>query len=354
MAQRKRVLFFIKIECNFAVVERIYRRLALDDRLDSRFTSKNDFDGRSNRLFGRLGQSELRIVHPTSAAYRRWDLYVSPDIMMMARRARFRIHTFHGVSFKGKPYTEKVLAFDRLFVVGPYMERRFVEKGLLAEDDSRLAMVGMPKLDPLVDGSLERIEILGRIGLPFDRPTVLYAPTWRKESSLYSMGEEIIRSLVEKDWNILVKLHDLCYYPTYNPVDWDGKLRALQHRNMRVIRDYDVVPYLFASDLLITDASSVANEFTLLDRPILFVEVPRLVEKYRETIDLETWGTKTGRVVGSVGELVEAAEWALAHPGEQSEVRRAAAADIFFKPGTATDRAVEQVYAALAMEPLTL
>ncbi|MBM3336059.1 CDP-glycerol glycerophosphotransferase family protein, partial [Candidatus Sumerlaeota bacterium] len=189
-----------------------------------------------------------------------------------------------------------------------------------------------------------------RVGLPSNRPTVLYAPTWRKESSLYSLGEAVIAALVRKDWNVLVKLHDLCYYPSYNTVDWDARLRALEHRNLRVVRDYNVVPYLFASDLLVTDASSVANEFTLLDRPIVFVEAPRLTEKYGKTIDLETWGTKTGRVVRSADELAEAAEWALYHPGELSDVRRAAAADIFYNPGTATDRAVEQIYAALQLE----
>jgi len=349
MPDRKRILFFTKIECNFAVVERIYERLAGDDRLQIRFTSKNDMDGRSNRLFRRMGRSDIPTIHPTVAALRRCDLYISPDIMMLARRARFRIHTFHGVSFKGKAYTEKVLDYDRLFIVGPYMKRRFVEKEILADNDPRMAMVGMPKLDPLVDGSLHRAEILGRAGLPPDRPTVLYAPTWRKESSLYSLGEAIIGALVGKDWNVLVKLHDLCYYPSYNTVDWDARLRALEHPNLRVVRDYNVVPYLFASDLLITDASSVANEFTLLDRPIVFVEAPRLVEKYGETIDLETWGTKIGRVVRSADEMVEAAEWALYHPSELSEVRRAAVTDIFYNPGTATDRAIEQIQAALQL-----
>jgi len=350
MPDRKRILFFTKIECNFAVVERLYQRLARDDRLDIRFTSRNDLDGWSNRLFRRMGRADLPTVHPMWAAVRRWDLYISPDILMMARRARFRIHTFHGVSFKGKAFTEKVLKFDRLFIVGPYMKRRFVEKGILADDDPRLAMVGMPKLDPLMDGTLERVEILGRIGLPWDRPTVLYAPTWRKESSLYSMGEEIVRALAQKDWNVLVKLHDLCYYPSYNTVDWEARLRTLQHRNLRVIRDYNVVPCLFVGDLLITDGSSVGNEFTLLDRPIIFCEAPQLVEKYKQTIDLETWGTKTGRLVKSAGEALEAAEWALAHPREQSEIRGAAAADIFYRPGTATDRAVGQIYAALDLE----
>ena len=351
MAPRKRILFFNKIECNFAVVERIYRWLDPDARLEIRFTSKNDRDGRSNGLFRRLSVSGLQTVHPTVAACRKWDLYISPDVMMLARRARTRIHTFHGVSFKGKAYSDKVHAFDRLFIVGPYMKRRFVEKGILAEDDPRMAMIGMPKTDPLVDGSLERLDILGRVGLPVHRPTVLYAPTWRKESSLYAMGEEILRTLVEKDWNVLVKLHDLCYYPSYNTIDWDARLKALQHPGLRVVRDYDIVPYLFASDLLITDASSAGNEFTLLDRPILFVDAPGLVEKYSRTIDLDTWGTKTGRRVKSPGELVEAAEWALDHPGEQSEVRRACAVDVFHKPGTATERAVAEIYRALELDP---
>jgi CDP-glycerol glycerophosphotransferase (TagB/SpsB family) len=133
-------------------------------------------------------------------------------------------------------------------------------------------------------------------------------------------------------------------------VDWDAKLRELRHANLRVVRHHNIVPYLFAADLLITDASSAGNEFTLLDRPILFIEAPRLVEKYKDTIDLETWGTRTGRLVKSAAECVEAADWSLAHPDEAGAIRRAAAEDIFYKPGTATDRAIELIYEELELE----
>ena len=193
MAAKKRILFFTKIECNFAVVERIYQRLARDERLEIRFTSKNEFDGRSNRMFRRMGRSDLPAIHPTLARFRRWDLYISPDILMMAGRARFRIHTFHGVSFKGKAFTEKVLKFDRLFIVGPYMKRRFTEKGILAENDPRLAMVGMPKLDPLVDGSLQKIAYLVTIPLTLLQAYTgfaIYGPTM--DWAFFTGGLELV------------------------------------------------------------------------------------------------------------------------------------------------------------------
>lgn len=40
----------------------------------------------------------------------------------------------------------------------------------------------------------------------------------------------------------------------------------------------DILPTLFLADLLISDASSVANEYTLLDRPIVFLDVPEMIE----------------------------------------------------------------------------
>ncbi|MBI4461433.1 MAG: hypothetical protein HY653_00860 [Acidobacteria bacterium] len=50
-------------------------------------------------------------------------------------------------------------------------------------------------------------------------------------------------------------------------------------------------------------------------------------------------------------ELAAALEDALAHPERMSDIRRQAAANIFYKPGTATERAVEKIYEILELQP---
>ena len=54
-----------------------------------------------------------------------FDLYMSPDMQIVgARRARKRIHLFHGVSFKGASISPQALAHDLLFLFGEYQRRR--------------------------------------------------------------------------------------------------------------------------------------------------------------------------------------------------------------------------------------
>jgi hypothetical protein len=79
--------------------------------------------------------------------------------------------------------------------------------------------------------------------------------------------------------------------------------------------------------------------------------VPELIRKYEKTIDLDGWGRKTGRIVGGVDELMEACEASLRDPqAEFGKVRRAAAADIFYNPGKATDAFMKTLFEILGIE----
>jgi CDP-glycerol glycerophosphotransferase len=211
----------------------------------------------------------------------------------------------------------------------------------------------MPKTDCLVDGSLDRAAVLQTLGLDPARPTILYAPTCSEHCSLYTLGMDLMRAVASRPVNFLIKLHDDSFDPRYNPVDWTEALKEFDgSANVRVIRDPDVCPYLVASDALITDASSVAYEYTLLDRPLVFCDVPELLRKYGQ-LDLETWGRRMGHVVATIPELHAALDDALANPARHGELRRAAAADLFYNPGHAADRAIEEIYGLLEIAPPT-
>lgn len=265
------------------------------------------------------------------------------------RRCR-RVQIFHGVSFRNMSIREKQkrAGYDHFFIVGPYMRRNFSRRRILPAGDRRALEIGFPKLDPLVDGSLDRGETLRRLGLRGDRPVLLYAPTGAKGNSLETMGEDVIARLKATDrYDLLVKPHD---HPKHR-IDWFSRLARLEGPHVRLVRDFDVVPYLHAADLLISDASSVASEYSILDRPIVFLDVPRVIataKRKGSMVDLKTYGRRTGITVRKPSEVAGAVRWFLEHPGYRGSVRRAMAKDLFYDPGRATGRAVEWILRTLS------
>jgi len=246
------------------------------------------------------------------------------------------VQIFHGVSFKNFAVRDKVLQYDFACVAGPYHGRRFELEQILGKGTSEFFLTGFPKLDRLVSGELDRAGLLKGLGLDPARSTILYAPTGGRHNSLDVMGEDIVRAIAaEGEWNLLIKPHD---HPK-KAVNWFERLSPLEDERVRVLRDFDIVPYMHAADLLLTDASSVAMEYTLLDRPIVFMDVPELLTNVRKrggALDLDTYGRKIGVIAEGVEQLVPCLKTSLARPDQLSEIRKAAARDLFHVPGSAS------------------
>lgn len=284
-----------------------------------------------------------------------FDVYLSPNFSnrLFARRARLKVQIFHGVSFKNcGVHAEKTERFDRLFVPGPYHRRRFIEQGILKSGDPRIRMVGLPKLDRLSNGSLDRVAILRALDLDPALPVVLYAPTGDPGNSLNRQGEAILNALLDLPIQLIVKPHDHAGRDADCNIDWRARLTDWKHERLRADLGSDVVPLLFAADLLITDASSVAFEYTILDRPIVFMDVPEILAgQRRKNIDLDTWGRNGGEIVQKAEALREVVPRLLENPGDKGEIRRAIARDLFHRPGDAAERALRTLYDDLELDP---
>lgn len=307
----------------------------------------------AKRLYTPFRLPSARVVTLAEARKRSFDLVLCAHVSgYFPREDKERIQLFHGVSFRNMAVRRDVLVYDRLFLVGPYMRRLFTEQQLLREGDPRLVNIGFPKLDRLVNGTLDRRAILNRLGFSGRRPVVLYAPTGQKDNSLEHTGEAVLERLrATGKYDILVKLHD---HPRDRVTDWPARLKPLLDRHTKLVADYDIVPYLFVADLLISDASSVSNEYALLNRPMVFLDVPQLLDNMRRkgvSLDLDTWGRKGGVTTRWPDEAVEAVAWSLAHRARGSRVRRAMVRDLFFNPGRATDAAVQWIQRRLALAP---
>ena len=291
-------------------------------------------------LYDPFGVPRERLLHVDELLERDVDILVCANTKPLRPRSAGRVvGIFHGLSFRNLAIREENTGKDAYFVLGPYMHRGLEQRGVLAPDDPRGVRVGFPKTDGLLDGTLDRDAILAREGLSGERPVVVYAPTGSARNSLETMGDEVLGRLRACGaFDVLVKLHD---HPK-DPYDWRAHLTPWEDEHFRVARGADVIDLLFVADLLITDASSVANEYALLDRPMVFLDVPELIAAAREkgALDLDTWGRKAGDLVTDPAGVVAAVAAGLEHPERHSDTRRALAADLFYNPGTATDAAV--------------
>ncbi len=111
--------------------------------------------------------------------------------------------------------------------------------------------------------------------------------------------------------------------------------------------DGDSSPLLAASDLLVTDHSSIGFEFCLLDRPIIVFDAPDLARVARINPERIAALRRAARVVGDAQLAGSAAEEEMDNPGRLRTARLAAAQPLFYEPGTATDRALDLLYSVL-------
>jgi CDP-glycerol glycerophosphotransferase (TagB/SpsB family) len=268
------------------------------------------------------------------------------------------VHFFHGVAGKyglDAPVriAPVVATFDRLMFPNRDRLRRYAEAGLIDGDSPQAALVGYPKVDCLVDGSLDRKDTLSRLEVDPARPTVLYAPTWSPYSSLNLMGSEVIAALGRLDVNVVVKLHDRSYDVTTRGsggIDWRTRLQGVCDRyGARLVQDADASPYLHAADVLVTDHSSVGFEFMLLDRPIVVLDSPDLVRHARVNPDKVAMLHSAASVVEDGADVGRTVLEALGAPTERQAARRAAADELFYCPGSATTRAVQNIYELLEL-----
>lgn len=356
----KKLLFYAESPVKLAIFKPLLRELAKDARIELYFAGKLRGDIGSKGMADLLGLDGVRTIRRGWSTLHRFDLWVTADYeiwapyenaMLPASRVP-KLQMFHGASVRNGAVAPKMKRFDHWFVIGPYMERALVSNGYVRADDPGLHRVGMPKTDRLLDGSLDRAAITKALRIDPSRKTVMLAPTWMKPSPLDEYGDALLEGLANGPWNLLIKLHDKFFDPRFNVTDWNAKLAPFDARpNVRVVRDYDAVPAMFASDLLISDVSSIANEFALLDRPLVYLRVPdedKLRGRYKH-MDLDTWGQRAGETAGDAAECVEAVRRSLANPDAHADVRRALVKDIFYNPGSATRAAVDAVLSILAL-----
>ncbi len=171
-----------------------------------------------------------------------------------------KVQIFHGFGIEKKGHFDIRGFFDLYCTSGPLMtdpfkrlERRYRY--------FRVKETGWPKTDYLLQYKPDQTwKAANRI----EKPVVLYAPTFSPSLSSASALRSEIGTLSEKgDIHWLVKFHPLMDERIV------GLYRSLESPNLQIIEDADIIPYLHAADVMVSDTSSVVAEFLILKKPVV-------------------------------------------------------------------------------------
>ena len=352
---KRRILVDGRTPVNYTVVAPVIRALQADERIEIFFTASEE----PQRLRDIYRDAPNAVtVHPLRAAAMKFDAYLASDFVWATLpRGTTRVQVFHGVAGKYGFDTpdRSMLGWDRYFFVNERRLRNFVANGALEPDSPAIRLVGMPKVDCLVDGSLRRDTVLEELGLDPARPTVLYAPTWSPASSLNELGTELVSALARMPVNVLVKLHDRSrdLRRRYSGgIDWVRRLRPVLAAGRGALAlGHDISPFLAAADVLITDHSSAGFEYLLRDRPVVRIHRPQLIQLARIHRDYVAMLASASHSVTDVPEALAAVERGLANPAAGSIERQRVAAELFYRPGGATARSVSELYSLIELVP---
>jgi CDP-glycerol:poly(glycerophosphate) glycerophosphotransferase len=357
--ESRRVLVNARTAMNYSTIAPIVDQMRLDGRLEFYFTASEN-QVQAEHIYSEA-RKPLRLVSPSLAAVMRFDAYLAADFLWvkLLRGAR-RVQTFHGVAGKYRTTydspSRSMREWNRLFFINRRRLQHFITSGAIDADSPAARLIGMPKVDCLVDGSLKRDAVLTSLGVDPSRRTVMYAPTWSPYSSLGVMGEDLVRRLSAAGYAVIVKLHDRSrdlQYIYSGGIDWGARLEPFLLKTGGLLATGSNSSwYLPAADVLITDHSSVGFEYLLLDRPLIRIDLPELIEKTDiEPVYVKLMSNASTSVL-NVDQTIAAVERSFAEPQHSSENRRAVASEMFYKPGGATARAVQEMYNVLDLNLL--
>ncbi len=161
--------------------------------------------------------------------------------------------------------------YDTLLCAGPHQKNEIrAAESMRNLKPKRLIECGYDLLDREIEAFAESG------GGPGGKPTILLAPSWQESNLLDACIDDMLPQILGKGYLIIVRPHPE-YVKRYY-ARWEAFQKRYEHvsnNELRFEEDASSSESVFASDILVTDWSSIACEFSFATlRPSLFIDTP--------------------------------------------------------------------------------
>ena len=227
------------------------------------------------------------------------DFCLSPGNYIDFRLPGIKVEIFHGIGIEKESHYKIRHFFDLYLTSGPVVTTRFLK----LQEKYKYFLVketGWPKMDYIMNYPSSGLK--KKLNLPEDKKIILYAPTFSNKMQSGEALLPIIPEIIKEDEIWLMKFHE------FMDKELIEKIKNRKKESIVILDTFDITPYLYCADVMISDTSSVVYEFMALDKPVI---------TYR-TIKREDKGIN----ITSPLQLREALDRSLANPNEFSAVRK--------------------------------
>jgi len=141
-------------------------------------------------------------------------------------------------------------------------------------DPERFKMTGYARHDLLINKNFDESLIKKQIGIEQDAKIILFAPTWEQRKDN--------KSIYYWNFNKIEEINDFCeknnvffIFRTHHMQKTAYKKFDIPRLKYMPVDQYpDTISLLAVTDILITDWSSIANDYIFLNRPTIFIDTP--------------------------------------------------------------------------------
>ena len=221
------------------------------------------------------------------------DNYVSTLSFLNLSKEQRLFQLWHaGVGFKavgyarfGKegsphPFVSSHRKYTNVFVDSPMLID--VYKEVFGCNSNKIIPSGMPRLDNYFNKDIIKntiVELENKYIFIKNKKVILFAPTYRGasiEDAYYDYDKIDLKRIDEfckkNDFIFLVKMHPFISEKIIIP--------SIFNSTIIDVSKYDINDFIYFADILITDYSSCAYEFSLFNRPIIFYRFDKKIYEY--------------------------------------------------------------------------
>lgn len=270
-------------------IRTVYMTMSPDDpALEQKYKNITaEFIGSGNDAFARMNLLNARIVLSTTPSLDVFQWKRSKDV-------DWYVHVLHSAGDVTMYRIFGIDYYDAILTSGKFQEDevRALEKmrNLPAKE---LYRAGIPYMDEMA----KRADAYER--KPHDVPTVLLAPTWGEYGLLARYGEELIRSLADTGYNIVIRPHPQSFTADKDIID-SLMAKFPDSEKLSWNRDNDNFEVLADADIMISDFSAVNFDYAFVfNRPLIYSNTgfsKNLYDAWR--FDEDPWNVATPRRIG--------------------------------------------------------
>lgn len=300
---------------------------------------KAEYIGGDNKAFARLNYLNATILLSTTPGLDIYQWKRSPDV-------DWYVHILHAATEVSTYRMFGLDYYDAVLLSGDYQGRdiRNLEK-MRQLPEKELVKIGIPYMDEMA------ARLAGDASLPEHPRTVLLAPSWGKSAILSVYGGGIIETLLNTGYHVIVRPHPQSFvsekemleelmarYPASEQLEWN--------------RDTDNYEVLRRSDIMISDFSGVAFDFSLIyDKPVIYTDPAFNLDVYDAWwLDYPLWTVGALPRIGcqltqeNMGRLKEVIDDCLEN-ADYAQSRQQVKAETWAYPGQGAERAAEYLIA---------